>query len=140
MGWRNSLDLFLSAKRVLGIFQTEAEEQVTENGLPGLTIKPHELVTLRKLARYSFYGGLPACAPRSSCIRAKGLKKLPFAPPMAKAEHVKHGREHRRKVEILYRDRQGLLIVPGPNLAGHVTPKHIFDNGAGGCQLSWPDS
>src|SRR5687768_17406657 len=98
MGWRNALDLFLSAKRTFGIFQTKAEKQVTENGPFGFTAEPHQFVTLCELARYSFYGGRLLALLGGSCVRAIGFNKFSFAPPEAEAEHVKHSREDRREV------------------------------------------
>jgi hypothetical protein len=95
MGRRNTLNLLISAKRMFGIFQTEAEEQVAKNGLFGTAIEPTEFVTPCELARYSLHGGcLPAflASPR---VRTKAFKKLSSAPPVAKAEHVKYSREDR---------------------------------------------
>ena len=94
MGRRNPLHLLRSAERVLDIFQTEAQEQVTEDGLLNLTFKPCEGVILYKRSGDAFYGRRLSTLPRGPCGRAKSFQKCPSTSALAVAEHIEHGREN----------------------------------------------
>ena len=94
MGRRNPLHLLRSTEGVPDIFQTEAQEQVPEDGLFNLTFKPCEGVLLCKCVGDAFYGRRLFTLPRGPFGRAKGFQERPSAPALAVAEHIEHGREN----------------------------------------------
>ena len=120
VGRRDALHLLVPAESVPDVLETEAEQEVAENGPLNRVVEPAELLALRELRRDSVHGGLSALLGRRPVRRAVRGQEPPGSPPMAEAEHVEDGRKKRGDLELLKRNRQHFVIVAGPDFLHQV--------------------
>src|SRR5262249_54430949 len=129
--WRHALYLFGPPQRMLGVFQTKAEQEIPQDRPFGLAVKAFEVWRLCKLLGNAFDGDGAFAFLRCARTPAEGFKKLPSTSAETEAEHVEDGGKNRREIEILHGDRQGLFVVARPDFTGHTAAEHFIDDRSG---------
>src|SRR5262249_32403227 len=115
------------------VLQTEAQQQVPQDGLFGLSRKALEGLRIRELGCHSVNRSRPFAFSFCSRIAAEDFEELSPSSAEAEPKHVEDSGKNCGEIEILNRNWQSLFVVAGPDFAVHAPAEHIIDDRSGNC-------